>query len=358
MSKESSIKVFAENFSGSDKPVNAISVWLENASAISGGGGGSFDPTYMSGAIDNKLNKDEVGFRTYYGTKYVSGVSGKNIFSDKATSASKSWEADWAHYDSNGYDLSQTHDNLTALNSFVQTNSASWAQGGGSDTNEKVLFHKYYSYDSYTGQTLTNNVSGVSSLYFECGVESYNQPQELIINQYGSEVARVYWTYVSSDGNYSYYSGSCNGLQTNSEYYVTGGSYQYCTLSANGYKTNPLNFTQFICTPDSVMNFDINGYNIKGKINGNGVFNTLTSFTGGLTGFTASGYNNYMINISYDDSNYGYNYDFSAKFGDGAKPTVTSGDVFPPTTGLQSNTTYYLAWNDNNGGLFWYQPGY
>lgn len=72
MSKESSIKVYAENFSGSDKPVNAIPVWIENASAISGGGGG--------------------------GGSIPSDVSGK-------------WE-----------DASDC----------VQTNSGTWGQGGGS----------------------------------------------------------------------------------------------------------------------------------------------------------------------------------------------------------------------------------
>ena len=33
-----------------------------------------------------------------------------------------------------------------------------------------------------------------------------------------------------------------------------------------------------------------------------------------------------------------------------------SGDVFPPTNNLEPQTTYYLGWNANNGGLFWYHP--
>lgn len=38
MSKESSIKVFAENASGT-RPANAIPVWIDNISAIGDGGG-------------------------------------------------------------------------------------------------------------------------------------------------------------------------------------------------------------------------------------------------------------------------------------------------------------------------------
>ena len=41
----------------------------------------------------------------------------------------------------------------------------------------------------------------------------------------------------------------------------------------------------------------------------------------------------------------------------GNGPTVASGDVFPPTNNLDPYATYYLGWNANNGGLFWFNPG-
>ena len=50
MSKDSSIKVFAENVGDTNpRPVNNIPVWIENVSAIGGGGGGGDIPSDVSG---------------------------------------------------------------------------------------------------------------------------------------------------------------------------------------------------------------------------------------------------------------------------------------------------------------------
>lgn len=50
MSKDSSIKVFAENVGDTNpRPVNNIPVWIENVSAIGGGGGGGDIPSEVSG---------------------------------------------------------------------------------------------------------------------------------------------------------------------------------------------------------------------------------------------------------------------------------------------------------------------
>ena len=365
MSKDSSIKVYAENFSGSDKPVNAIPVWIENASDIPGGGGGSFDPTYLSAQIDNKLNKNEVGFRNYFGTNYVSGVSGKKLFSDKATSASKSYEAEYAstaNYDSNGNYLSQTHDDLTALNSFVQANSAQWAQGGGSDANANVLFRKYYSYnpDDYT-TTRNYYVSGAEALDFECAVYGEQQPQEIIITRNGDEITRVYWTQVSSNGSNTFYTGNCI-VSPNDEYGINtnGGSYSYCHMSANGCVADPVGYNKFDCSQDRVVKINVTGYNITGEIRGYNGQQTipLTSFTGSLIDFTAKGYLSYdILNIRAENSYIDYNYNVSAEFVNDGGSTVTSGDVFPPTDSLATGSKYYLAWNTNNGGLYWEHVG-
>jgi hypothetical protein len=49
----------------------------------------------------------------------------------------------------------------------------------------------------------------------------------------------------------------------------------------------------------------------------------------------------------------GIPYDTYGSFISSPEPTVTSGDVFPPTTGLTPGSKYFLAWNTNNGGLYW-----
>ena len=47
MSKDSSIKVFAENTSGS-RPANASPVWIDKISAIGGGGGNPEVESYVT----------------------------------------------------------------------------------------------------------------------------------------------------------------------------------------------------------------------------------------------------------------------------------------------------------------------
>ena len=477
MSKESSIKVYAENFSGSDKPVNAIPVWIENASAISGGGGGGGSiPSNVSGKWEDasdcvqtnsanwtlpsafKVDDDGQAYKIENGsvssiptptaqpsnnsreyskndllrvnyssystslmwkldTEYDVHMNTSSV--DLTTVQNTAWDTatklsvtstDWMQqnpsiyyvytgtvetpYLLSGSDVTKWNNAANRVQSdsanyisvsgtmanysghwqngaddvsynvmphtaswdeatqLVQSNSASWTGGDA-----KVLFHKYHSYDPSTGATNTNNVSGVNDLYFECCVMSNVQPQYLSINQFGFEYTRVYWTQVSSDGSETYYSGSCNILDKNSEYDITGGSYNWCYMSANGCKTN-LDLDQVRCTTDSVMKFNVNGYNITGFIGGNDGHGTtqLTSFTGGLSDFTAKGYERYDFSVSYEDYNNAFNYDWSAEFNNGGS-TVTSGDVFPPTTGLTQGSKYYLAWNTNNGGLYWEYVG-
>lgn len=362
--------VWAANFGEDGKPNGVGSVWIENASAFSGGGGGGdFDPTYLSAQIDNKLNKSEVGFRKYGGVDYVSAISGKTISARYAATAQNANTANYANtasYDDNGNSLTTTYYNAQEANNkvsdlfnFVQSNSANW-EGGSSPVGEGVLFHQYHSYDpNYGSQSDNTWVSGATELYFEASLDSQSYPSDLIITRYGSEVGRASWSQVSSDGSYNYFTASYNnsdggevGIQN------IGPTFNYCYVSANGVKTEAFKQGSYECSTDKTVKFNINGYNFQGQIEGwlNGGYTPITSVTGGLTDFTAKGYDCYVANISYEDGNKSYNYDLSAEFGAGGS-TVASGDVFPPTNNLDSYATYYLGWNANNGGLFWYQPG-
>lgn len=493
MSKESSIKVFAENASGT-RPANAIPVWIDNISAIGGGGGGGdFDPSYLSAQIDNKLDSSALETEQYYGINYVTAIDGTDI---SATYASTAQKANTAIFDSYGNSLSQTHDNLSALNQFVQTNSAQWAEGGSSDTfyiypgkttdkeisensgkdlklynsanntfldfagkstysnyallnfkeitgtqynqntlqhlrlkvypnatsackvydtnsvnlldsnstvsqastayydaggnsltetrfeldtlnsfvqsnsanweggsspaGESVLFHFYNSYDpNYGSQSQNSNVSGATELYFEASVDSQQgTPSEVVITRYGSEIGRAYWSQVSSDGSYNFYTASYNNAD-GGEVQLQNNGYDYdCYVSANGAKTYAFKQGSYDCSTDKAVKFNVQGYNFAGQIEGwlNGWPTPLTSFTGSLTDFTAKGYERYITNISMEDSNNSYYYDLSAEFGAGGS-TVASSDVFPPTDNLSPGATYYLGWNAQNGGLQWFNVG-
>lgn len=466
MSKESSIKVFAENASGT-RPANAIPVWIDNISAIGGGGGGGNPEvesyvTANSGKIDNVCTTYQSNsanyltahqtipsakwedasdcvqtnsanweggasdtFYIYPGTttdKEISENSGKdlklynsanNVFLDfagkstfsnytlfsfkeitgtqynqntlqhlrlrvypNATSACKVYDtntanlldsnstvsqANTAYYDAGGYSLTQSRMDFEALNSFVQTNSANW-EGGSSPAGEGVLFHVhiYQPSDGSKGST-DSYIANASDLYFEACVDSnYSTPNNVIIEQNGSFVGEAYWTQVSSDGSYNYYTASYNGL-SNGEYKLNNNgydSYNWCYVSANGVKTEAFNPGLYKCSTDKSVKFNVQGYNITGSVDGQiqGQFTSLTSFTGSLTDFTAKGYEQYGFNINAEDYYNDYSYDLSAEFGAGGS-TVASSDVFPPTDNLDPYATYYLGWNANNGGLFWYQPG-
>lgn len=370
MSKDSSIKVFAENVGDTNpRPVNNIPVWIENVSAIGGGGGGDFDPTYMSAQIDDKLNKSEVGIGKYYGVNYVSSISGVKLsaknayfaetanYAYTANYANGAQNAQTAYYDINGNYLTDTYYSVQNLSSFVQNNSANWGGGSGpTGDSGKVLFHKYYYYDTYGGTTDHNYVSGASELYFKCAVGTGVQPQEIsILNNHQDEIARVYWTQTSSDEYTNYYSGSVNGLPTNVELELNhnGGAYVYCTFSANGNEISFPGYYDVRCQPSTNAKFNVQGYNITGRIDGfnQGSTTPLTSFTGNLNDFTVNGCDFYMMGVNVESYGNSWNYDLNAEFGGAGGSSVTSGDVLPPgPTG--TGNTYVLAWNDYNG-LFW-----
>lgn len=265
--------------------------------------------------------------------------------------------AQTAYYDGDGNYLTQTHNDLIALNQFVQSNSANWG-GGSSPAGESVLFHRYYSYDPNGSQSINSYISGATDLYFEASAElQQGTPSDIVITRYGSEIGRITLNQVSSDDYYNYFTAFYNnvdggeiGLQNNGNEYT-------CYVSSNGAKTNAFYQGTYFSTTSNSIKYNIQGSNITGTIiglhNGNGT--PLTSFTGSLTDFTAKGYDQYNADVFSNDYQQPYYYDVTAVISEGGS-SVASGDVFPPTNNLEPQTTYYLGWNANNGGLFWYQP--
>ena len=339
-----------------------------NGSALAGGS--DFDPTYMSAQIDNKLNNTEVGFRKVNSIDYVSGISGKDIsakFAGRATTALNCDHANTASYDDNGNSLTITYYNAQEANNkandlfnFVQSNSASWG-GGSSPAGGSVLFHYNYSYDPNGSQSINSYISGANDLYFEASYELHQgYPSDIVITRYGNEIGRITLSQVSSDDYYNYFTAFYNNVDGGEIGLQNNGTEYTCYVSANGVKTNAFNQGTYHTTTNNSVKFNIQGYNITGTIiglhNGNGT--PLTSFTGSLTDFTANGYDQYETDIYTNDDQQQYYYDITADIGEGGEggSSVASGDVFPPTNNLEPQTTYYLGWNANNGGLFWYHP--
>lgn len=225
--------------------------------------------------------------------------------------------AQTAYYDGDGNSLTQTHYELTALNSFVQSNSANWGGGSSPTGGDSVLFHLYYNDDHY-GNTSTNSyISGATELYFEASMD-YQQgsPNDVIITRYGSEVGRANWSQVSSDGNNNYFTASYYNTDGGEiELQNNGNNYQ-CYVSANGLKTNAFEQRNYYCKTNDTIKINVQGNNVTGNIigmhQGNGT--PLTSFTGSLSNFTANGYDQYNADIFYEDSTQSYSYDVSAEF--------------------------------------------
>ena len=263
--------------------------------------------------------------------------------------------AQTAYCDGDGNYLTQTHNDLIALNAFVQSNSANWGGGSSPAGSDNVLFNLNAYNDPNYGGSYTSYVSGAKYLYFD--VSRYYEdgsPNDVIITRDGNEIGRAYWSQVSSDGYNNYFTASYNnpdggkvGLQGNGNNYL-------CYVSANGLKTIAFEQRSYYCKTNDTIKINVQGSNIIGNIivlhQGNNTI--LTSFTGGLSNFTANGYDHYEANILYEDSTKPCNYEVSAELvGGGGGSTVTSADVLPQgPTG--TGNTYVLCWNENNG-LYW-----
>lgn len=352
MSKESSIKVFAENANGT-RPANAIPVWIDNISAIGGGGGSDFDPTYMSAQIDNKLNKSEVSFRKW-GVDYVTAISGKELSARYAVTAQNASTATTAIYDENGNSLTQTRSQLTALNQFVQSNSASWGQGGGGEADVAPL-GLWLGYEQSYSKAInnTNNTYSItlrntqweepSTITYDGNSYNWNGTNgDWYIN-----LTNIYPNEVRSDLPYN---DSYITKFTVMEFTDTNSQQKYsANISFNGDSYN-----RTLSVNDSACVISAKGEWASFNVDySDGTFQQLSSWQG-TNDYVSGGFTNSQATAFFMGADFNYSTAFIGFAGAGS--TVASSDVFPPTNNLDPYSTYYLGWNANNGGLFWYQP--
>ena len=263
--------------------------------------------------------------------------------------------AQTAYYDGDGNYLTQTHNDLIALNAFVQSNSASWGQGGGgSDIQSNGI---WVTRNSTGSNKIINNSNDNLNISFY----TYSENQPLPININGSE---YYWNQ-NYDGQYNWY---CNGPDINSNNYVEGIPQDYLIRINNvnwaESKSAQINTYGVRLYGDKVIfsaeyNGDSDTYYIEAYDKNTGSTQLISSFNmtthPGLSALFES-------NISNTEWMQGYipnpnnSYNIMMSFPGEGGSTVASGDVFPPTNNLEPQTTYYLGWNANNGGLFWYHP--
>ena len=314
----------------------------------------------ITGTQSNQNTLQHFRLRVYPNATSACKVFDKNTVSllDSNSTANYANTAQTAYFDAGGRDLAQTHDDLTALNQFVQSNSANWGGGSSPSVDNKILFYKNYSYDpSYGSQNNESLVSGATELYFEASVDSQlGTPSEIVFYRNGGEIGRAYWTQVSSDGSVNYLTASYNNADGGDiqiqNYNNT--NYNWCNVSANGVKTQSFYQGSYNCATDKEVKFNINGLNIVGQIIGlsHGSSTPLTSFTGGLTDFTAKGYDEYDTNINSEDSNNSYNYNVSAEFGGSSIAGGGGGGFYSESAILyqgSKNDSRTTAWslNDN-----------
>lgn len=124
---------------------------INNLKSASAGGGSS--------ELSSKLDASAVGFRTYYGQTYVSGISGKQVSAryaysaDNAGNAVESQYALTAYYDENGNNVTAGKDAWNTVNA----NSANWAGGGGGEGSlPNLLFYYNYVWHDVSNSQITN----------------------------------------------------------------------------------------------------------------------------------------------------------------------------------------------------------
>ena len=110
----------------------------------------------------------------FNGIYYETLVSGLNGY---VVSAEYAGVADKARYDYNGNNLADDHNSLTALNNYVQTNSAQWAEGGGGGNPE---VESYVQTNSGTIDETTNVVQSNSAQWSQSGT-TYTSPSGTIL---------------------------------------------------------------------------------------------------------------------------------------------------------------------------------
>jgi hypothetical protein len=264
-------------------------------------------------------------------------------------------QANTAYYDAGGYSLTQTRMDFDALNSFVQSNSASWGQGGGgSDVQSNGI---WVTRNSNGPNKIINNSNDNLDISFY----TYSEYQPSPININGSE---YYWNQ-NYDGQYNWY---CNGPSINSNNYVEGIPQDYLIRISNfnwaEAKSAQINYDGVKLYEDKVIfsadyNGDYDTYQIEAYDKNTGSTQLISSFNLSYPGLLAS----FESNISNTEwmqgriSNPGSNFNIMMSFPGEGGSSVASGDVFPPTNNLDPYATYYLGWNANNGGLQWFYQG-
>lgn len=261
--------------------------------------------------------------------------------------------AQTAYCDGDGNYLTQTHNDLIALNSFVQSNSANWGQGGGSS--EVQSNGIWVTKNSDNGNKIINNSNDNIDITFYTNSEY--QPSPININ--GSE---YYWNQ-NYEGQFNWY---CSGPTVYSNNYAEGIPQNYLI------RINSVNWSK--SKSAEIIDDSIRLYGDKvifsAEYNGNADICHIDAYANGFTQLISSFDITYPGISALLESNisntewmnaYVYNprsyYNIMMSFTTEGGSTVASSDVFPPTNNLDPNTTYYLGWNANNGGLFWYNPG-
>lgn len=369
-----------------------------NGSGFAGGGGGSSDAFYIyPGTTTNKEVADNSGkdmylyhsgsntylkyagkttystyaifnFKTISGTQYNFNtlVNARVNIYPNSTSACKINTtqsvtlldtgstvnyAYTAYMDSNGNTLSDTHDSVTALSSFVANNSGSWG-GGGGDTGTSIPLRIDYQFNEQYGQTYTSYIlsSDGSNFLFTARDEGYT-PSDLTISG-----TNYQWTYNNGRWEIPY---QINGQESIQWYTNVGLQYS----EQNIIDSLP---TNFISTAINKVVVNNNMGSITGNINlhpqNMGATYLYTGFTGSWSGEIPTSFNNTPIS-SYDitvgPEYYGNDYTYViGAYSEAGGTTINSADVFPSTDNLQPGTTYRLCWNTYNGGLYWEQGGY
>lgn len=243
------------------------------------------------------------------------------------------------------------------VSTTVQTNSAQWGQGGGGSD---VQTNRIWFTRNYNGpDKIINNSNDNIDITFYANLDF--EPEPIYLN--GSE---YYWN-ENHDGQFNWY---CIGPTINSNNYVEGIPDEHYLIRINSVNWSEAKSAVIegygvkLYVDKVLFSADYNGndstlYGIDSYVNGN--TKLISSFNITSHGLSASfesngaeWINSYIANPILGDPNFSFNVMMSFTVESGS--TVASSDVFPPTNNLDQNSTYYLGWNANSGGLFWYQP--
>lgn len=302
----------------------------------------------LSGVGSNTNTVEHVRVRVYPTATSACSIYTTGSVSLLASTSTVS-TASTAYYDSDGNYLATTRNELTALSSFIQDNSGSWTGGGGGSTGS--LIYKQFG-NGYGGSGVYLSGSGdvIFRVYAPTGISTitvdypYTYTQDTV--------------YFSPDYNQQNW---YTALYTVTGYANPNLSVQDVSnweISAGNLKIYDMDYTQFRVAPGS-YNVNSTAYLTTGNIEKydtqQGYFQTMTSWYDNLSDYQmtgAAGQDYYSIHMNGDPYNNNYSWEVTVQSLGGGGPTVTSADVFPPTTGLTPGMTYTLNWNDSYG-LYW-----